>query len=196
MIQCLKGNLTIPPPYNRLCFRTAIISEPIDENLQNGSYKTLFEHTEIFIVEICSRKKYTHDNNGFYLHHLCVDPKFSNHHKKTPENVLKEYTVEDQSDEEIEQDILDIQQRLYPKRLIIVSHYDSKLHGKYIDSRHELIRLLQTICETHDIPFVNPTHILRDFRQEEVIQSDLGHYTETGIHAFSCYMNGYIMGAI
>jgi len=46
-------------------------------------YNKLFTKTNIFIIEICSNKKYIHNN--FYLHHLCVDKRFSNYNINSSE---------------------------------------------------------------------------------------------------------------
>ena len=108
-INFLKGELSIPNPYNNLCFRTAIIDNKFID--YNDTYNKLFIDTDIFIIEICSNKKYIH--NGFYLHHLCVDKRFIDWNKNTPSEILDNFVIEKQSDEEIENDILEIQKMLY-----------------------------------------------------------------------------------
>jgi hypothetical protein len=82
-------------------------------------------------------KKYIH--NTFYLHHLCVDKRFSQYNNNTPIEILNSHTIKKQSNEEIENDILEIKQMLYPKKIIIISHYNSKQNNKYINSRNNLI---------------------------------------------------------
>ena len=187
-IKFLKGELIIHKPYNKLCFRTGICE---NQNIDyNHIYNKLFLDTNLFIIEICSNKKYIHNN--FYLHHLCVDKRFSNYNSLTPVNILNNYTIEKQNDEEIENDILEIQKLLYPKKIIIVSHYNSKLNNKYIYSRNHLINLLYTICNKYKISFINPTDVLSNYTQNEVMNNDLGHYTELGITTFSNYLNSYI----
>ena len=191
LINFLKGELSIPIPYNILCFRTGICyNTSID---YNDKYNKLFVDTDICIIEICSNKKYIHNN--FYLHHLCVDKRFINFNKNTPPEILDNYIIEKQSDEEIENDILEIQKILYPKKIIIVSHYNSKQNGEYIISRNHLINLLGSICKKYDIPFINPTNILSNYSQEQVITSDLGHYTDLGIDEFSNYVNNFLKSA-
>ena len=149
-----------------------------------------FLDTDIFIIEICSVKKYIHNN--FYLHHLCVDKRFSYYNKNTPYEILNNFTIEKQSNEEIENDILEIQKMLYPKKIIIVSHYNSKQNNEYINSRNNLINLLDNICKKYNIIFINPTIILSNYSQEQIITSDLGHYTDFGIDVFSNYMNNFL----
>ena len=188
LIKFLKGELIIPVPYNRLCFRTGISDNK--SIFYNTSYTKLLLDTDIFIIEISSIKKYIHNN--FYLHHLCVDNKFSFCHGNTPTEILNTFTIEKQSDEEIENDILEIQRLLYPKQIIIVSHYNSKQNGEYIPSRNHLIVLLEFICKKHTIPFINPTVVLSKYTQEQVITGDLGHYTDFGINEFSNYVNHYL----
>ena len=188
LIKFLKGELNIPAPYNRLCFRTGIFDNK--SIFYDTSYTKLLIDTDIFIIEISSIKKYIHNN--FYLHHICVDKRFSCCHSNTPLEILDNFTIEKQSDEEIENDILEIQKLLYPKQIIIVSHYNSKQNGEYIDSRNHLIHLLELICKKNTIPFINPTIILSNYTQEQVMKDDLGHYTEFGIIQFSNYVNHYL----
>jgi len=190
-INFLKGELSIHNPYNKLCFRTAICDNKFID--YNDTYNKLFIDTDIFIIEICSNKKYIH--NDFYLHHLCVDKRFSNYNENTPHEILNNFIIEKQSDEEIENDILEIQKMLYPKKIIIVSHYNSKQNGEYINSRNHLINLLDSICKKYNIPFINPTIVLSNYTQEQVILSDLGHYTDFGINEFSNYINNFLKSA-
>ena len=187
-IKFLKGELIIPKPYNKLCFRTAICDNKFID--YNDTYNKLFIDTDIFIIEICSNKKYIHNN--FYLHHLCVDKRFINWNHITPREIINNFTIEKQNDEEIENDILEIRKLLYPKKIIIVSHYNSKHNNRYITSRNNLIQLLNTICKKYDIPFINPTDILSNYSQEQVMNSDLGHYTDLGLGDFSNYVNNYL----
>jgi FkbM family methyltransferase len=186
-IHFLKEDITMPPPYNTLCFRTGI-NENIDIGI-NNHYKYKFENSKIFIIEICSRKKYIHNN--YLLHHTCVDKRFS-FFNNTPKEILDSYTIETQSDEEIENDILEIQKILYPRKVVIVSHYNSKLNGEYIESRNELVCLLEKICIKHNISFINPREVLAEYTQEQVMTDDLAHYTEFGGSEFGKYMNSYI----
>ena len=187
-IKFLKSELIIPMPYNQLCFRTAIVNNTYIN--YNEIYNKLFIETDIFIIEICSNKKYIHNN--FYLHHLCVDKRFSELNSNTPIEIINNHIIEKQSDEEIENDILEIQKMLYPKKIIIVSHYNSKKNGEYINSRNHLINLLDTICKKHNIPFVNPTNVLSNYNQMYVMDKDLGHYTDIGMNIFSNYINNYL----
>ena len=126
------------------------------------------------------------------LHHLCVDKRFSEHNKYTPIEILNNFIIEKRSDEEIENDILEIQKMLYPKKIIIVSHYNVKKDGQYINSRNHLINLLDNICKKYNITFINPTIVLSSYNQQQVMTSDLGHYTEIGKKQFSKYMNNFL----
>ena len=190
-IKFLKGELIIPVPYNKFCFRTAICENKYINH--NDVYNKMFIDTDIFVIEICSNKKYIH--NGFYLHHLCVDKRFSDYNKNTPHEILNNFTIEKQSDDEIENEILEIQKMLYPKKIIIVSHYNSKQNGEYIHSRNNLIILLDIICKKYNIAFINPTNVLSNFTQEQVISNDLGHYNDIGICEFTKYLNNYLKSA-
>lgn len=187
-INFLKGELNIPEPYNKLCFRTAIC-ENININYSD-TYKKAFDDTDIFIIEICSSKKYIH--NDYYLHHLCVDTRFPQFISRCPDEILNNVTIERQTDEEIENDIVEIQKMLYPKKIIIVSHYNSKRNGELMNSRNNLIILLDSICKKYDIPFINPTNVLSNYSQEEVMSNDLGHYSNFGMNEFTNYVNNFV----
>ena len=186
-IKFLKGELVISEPYNKLCFRTGIIENKFIH--YKNDYNKLFVNTNTFVIEICSNKKYIYNN--FYLHHLSVDKRF-NWNKNTPKDILNDFKIEKQSDEEIENDILEIQKMLYPKKIIIVSHYNSKKNNEYINSRNHLINLLDNICKKHNITFINPTYVLAIYNQEQVMKENLGHYTNFGINKFSEYMNNFL----
>jgi len=135
----------------------------------------LFEKSDLFVIEICSRKKYVH--NGFYLFHESVDPDYLSKNKvKVPEDILKKYKLEIQTDKEILEDIKNIKKELSPKKLIIVSHYNATFNGKKLESRNHLINLLEKICRKNDITFIDQTQVLRDFKQEKILK-DLFHYT-------------------
>ena len=187
-IKFIKGELIIAKPYDKLCFRTGIMDNKCIN--YNNIYKQKFIDTKIFIIEICSYKNYIH--NGYYLHHLSVDKRFPNY-TKTPLNILNNYKLIKQNNKEIENDIIEIRKLLYPKKIIIVSHYNSILNdGKYIQSRNHLIILLHIICKKHEIHFINPKNVLSKFAQNIIMTSDLGHYTDFGLNEFSKYMNNYV----
>jgi len=189
LIRFLKGELVIHEPYNKLCFRTGILKNKFI--YYNDTINKLFVDTDIFIIEICSSKKYIYNN--FYLHHLCVDKRNSRPWwKNTDKEILNNFRVEKQTDKEIENDILEIQKMLYPKKIIIVSHYNVKKDGHYINSRNHLINLLDNICKKYTITFINPTIVLSSYSQKQVMKSDLGHYTDFGIKQFSKYMNNFL----
>ena len=192
LIHFLKGELNIPTPYNMLCFRTAIVEYNNTGGHINYSdaNKQLFLETDVFVVEICSNKKYIHNN--YYLHHLYVDKLRPDWHNLTPDDILNNHIIQIQTDEEIEQDILEIQKLLYPKKMIVVSHIDLKLNGEYIKSRHDLINLLDRICKKYHISFINPMKILSNFAQEDLVENNLTHYTDFGINEFSKYIDNYI----
>jgi hypothetical protein len=195
LIRFLKGGLVFPSPYNRLCFRTGIVER---KNIEySAEFNKRFNETDLFILEICSKKKYIHNN--FYLHNLCVDTRKEVEAKfrlNTPQEVLDNFIIEKQTDEEIENDLLEIQKMLYPKKIIVVSHYNAKRNGEYMPDRAHLINLLDTLCKKHTIPFVNPSIVLEHLPQHSVFSPDLGHYTRFGIQVFTDYMADFIKKSV
>jgi hypothetical protein len=178
LIKFLKGKTTFEKPYDKLCFRTPIISDNPNACIKyTEKYRDIFKSTELFILEISSRKKYT--SNNYHLHHLSIDKRL-NFYKNTPKNILKDCKIEEQTNNEIKKDILKIRKELYPKKLLIISHINARIDGKVIKKRNELINLVREICTKNKIPFIDPTILLKEHKQKEVLYSDLVHYTKRG----------------
>ena len=130
--------------------------------------------------------------DDFFLHHLCVDKRFSSNNQNTPKLILDNFKCIKQTASEIENDILEIKKLIEPRKIIFVSHYNSKMNGQYIEQRNNIITLLNDVCQKYNIPIINPSEVLKDYKQEEVMSNDLGHYTSFGSSKFSEYMNNYM----
>jgi len=187
LINYIHGHLKIPYPLNRFCFRDGIINHNFLS--EKKAFRFVFQHSDICLVEICSIKKYM--IGPFYLHSLAVDTRVENY-KFTPAEILENCNKIIQSPEEIERDILEIQRLIHPRKLILVSHYNAMLGGKIIPSRNYLIQLLEHIACKHSIPFINPTEVLKEYKQEDVMQEDLGHYTDLGKEKVFDYIENFI----
>jgi hypothetical protein len=195
-IKFLMGLISFPEPFNKICFRGGITeNNPI---LYNPEFTRIFNESTICFVEICSDKTYIYDN--YYLHHLSVDKRYYELHKNqddlrfiknTPQTILDNYKCIKQTHAEIETDILEIKKLLKSKKMILVTHYNSKLNGEYLPSRHDLITFLMTISEKYNIPIINPTDVLKDYEQTDVMKDDLGHYTYFGKIKMEEYLTEY-----
>lgn len=189
LLQFIKGEIDIPSPYNHLCFRTAICDNETIK--KNEKYSKMFEKAETFVVEISSRKKYVHKN--YYLHSLPFDKNYfkmkgkdenfglSLFGSKFPE-VVKNFKIEEQTNEEIESDILAIKRILNGKKLVIVSHLNVEIDGKKIEARENLIYLLKSLCQKHKIHFISPSDLMSDYKQEDYMGIGLNHYSKEGHH--------------
>ena len=189
LIAFIKGGLRLEAPYNRICFRAGILQEKGLEWRQQ--LLDTFENTEIFVVEVCSRKKYMY--GGLCLHDLSVDRRFPGFNKGTPSEILDGVEIVEQTDEEIRQDLLEIREIVGSRKMIVVSHYNARVsNGEVLAARDELIRLLKGVCAENAIPFLDPTEALKDFPQDVVMGEDLCHYTSTGMAEFTKRLNGAI----
>jgi hypothetical protein len=187
-IKFLLGLKTFPSPFDILCFRTGMINKaPI---IYDSIFNKLFIGSTVCVIEICSDKKYIYDD--FFLHHLCVDKRFPENNLNTPKLILDNFKCIKQTYTEIENDILEIKKLLEPKKIIFVTHYNAKMNGKYIESRNNLITCLSEICQKYNIPILKPSEVLKDYKQEDVIYDDLGHYTSFGHNKFNEYLNNFI----
>lgn len=190
LIRFLRGDLAFPEPYDKLCFRTGIVEGRAIRLTDH--HRALFDDTDVFVVEICSRKLYTH--GGYYLHHLCVDrrPSYVQWQQHTPHHVMQNHAVATQSNEEIESDLAEIQRLLSPRPVVVVSHYNSKRDGLPLPARNDLIRFLESACLRLGIPFIDPTVVLSGHAQGDVMTGDLGHYTPLGLKSFAAYVDAYL----
>lgn len=187
-IKFINGHIDIPLEYNMAMFRTGILEKKVIT--YNKRFTELFEKSNTVIVEICSKRVFTIES--YYLHHLSVDERYKGHNNSIPYDIKQKYKMYRQTDEEIENDIKELISLVGDKRLIIVSHYNSKLNGEYLQSRNELIQLLEMLCLKYNITFVNPTTIFKNYEQHIVMQDDLGHFTGFGSKIVSDYINNLV----
>jgi hypothetical protein len=168
-IQYLKyRNLT--KEETRYCFRSSILSNckrEIDDTLYN-KLKEQFDNTSFFLIEIATRVAYKWKN--LYLHHIAVDPKY-----ELPD--IDEIEVYDLTDEEIEEDLKKIKEELYPKKILVISHFATYNRGK----RYDLIVSLEEICKKLDIPFFNQSLLIEKYGMDTIKKEDImAHFTDYG----------------
>ena len=149
-----------------VCFRSGLLGQPMS-NQKYEYLKSQFDSSTFFVVEIASRISY--EWNGHYMHHIAEEDQYGFYDRA---NIRRR----DLSDEEIEEDIIQIRNELYPRPLIIISHFSTYNHGK----RFELVQLLSRICNHYNIPFINQSDIVRDNPHFIVNEPILAHYTEDG----------------
>ena len=177
---CKYGN--IEDNYTKYIFRTPMITNiPIK---YSEEIKKEFEKTELFIIEIASKKYYKYNNR--YVHHILKD------HNILEKN--KDIEINDLSDEEIENDIIKIKQELN-KPIIIVSHISTYKNSK----RDDLVILLEKICLKYNIPFINPIKELnkKGYDITELTKNnDINHYNDLGhekiLEVYSDFINNIL----
>jgi hypothetical protein len=104
------------------------------------------------------------------MHHIAEDEQYGFHSRN---NIIRK----DMTDEEIEDDIIQIKNELYPKPFIIISHFSTYETGK----RYELTQLLRKICEKMNIPFLNQSDIVKEHGINILVNEPvLSHYNEEG----------------
>lgn len=167
------------------CFRTGILNnfKPYSDD-EIKFLQEEFDRTNIFIVEIASRISYKW--NDLYMHHIAEEPNYKFFDR---ENIIKS----DLTDEEIEEDLVNIRNELYPQKLLVVSHFSTYNHGK----RYELIKLLSGLCLKYDIPFFNQSDLICNYgigilKNEPV----LSHYTEEGENIVGKILNNIVQEVI
>jgi len=167
IIKFIKYN-HISPEETITTFRTPMLTKiPIYQSEFDG----IFDKTDVFIIEICGKKTYKYNN--FFVHSALRD--YSN------ELVSSQIIITEQTDEEIERDIVDIIYELNQKNIVIVSHIitDDK------SERYKLSKLLQQICIKYNLLFINPVDEINKIGyniNDLVIHSDkkICHYNDKG----------------
>lgn len=134
------------------------------------NFKEIFKKTDIFIIEICSKKSYNYNNH--YVH--SVLDKFSN------DEIASQIKVNIQSDEEIENDMIEIISELNNKKIIVVGHLVTYENG----DRYELSKLLKHICLKNNILFIDPVKEITEkgYNITDLVinESKILHYNEKG----------------
>ena len=93
---CKYGNVS--PEETLYTFRTPILNK---QSIVPDEYKYEFEKTDIFILEIASRKTYEYNNR--YLHHIVYDDD-----RYVNNDIKDKIRINKQTDEEVEEDIIQI----------------------------------------------------------------------------------------
>jgi hypothetical protein len=160
----------IPAELGKFCFRSGLLSK-CEKQLTDHAYNILkgqFNNTTFFLVEIASRISYKW--RDLYLHHIAENEEYNFYDKN---NIVKT----ELTDEEIEDDIIQIRNELYPKPFVIISHFATYDSGK----RFELITLLKNICQKLQIPFINQSDIVKQYGRDIILNEPiLAHYTDKG----------------
>ncbi len=156
------------PPYSltsRL-FRSGILK---GKGIDFKRYIDAFKSTDLFVVEIASRISYEY--KGYYAHHILSEDKFAPPDRDS-------IVIRDLNDLEIEEDLISIKRYLYPKKLIVVSHFYTRKHGK----RYDLAMLLKKLTQKHEILFFDPVYETRDYNAEDLFENERvqTHLTEYG----------------
>lgn len=160
----------------RFCFRTNLLnkcSTCIDDDLYKKLH-TQFNNTTFFLIEIASRIAYKWKN--LYLHHIATESQYN-----FP--AVNEIEIYDLTDEEIEEDLIQIKKELYPKKILVISHFATYSKGK----RYDLINSLEKICSKLNIPFLNQSILIEKYGIENTIVNEnvLAHFTEYGSECMS-----------
>lgn len=169
VIQYLKyKNLTNEE--TKYCFRSNLLSycnREIDDNLYNR-LKEQFDNTTFFLIEVASRTVYKWKN--LFLHHIATDSQY-----KFP--FINEIEIYDITDEEIEKDLIQIKEELYPKKMLVISHFSTYTSGK----RYDLILSLERICKKLNIPFLNQSLLIEKYGIDTIVKEELmAHFTDYG----------------
>jgi hypothetical protein len=165
-VRFCKGDLEIPKEATKHIFRTGILrGQPIDSK----SFTTEYAATDLFVVEIASRKYYKYKEH--YVHHILEEP-----HYRFPD--ISGIETGHLSDEEIEADLLELKRLFYPKPFFIVTHIYTRTTG----SRYELVQLLKRLCAKHHIYLFEPVEHLKEYNPDVMYQKEdvISHYTDSG----------------
>ena len=128
LFRFITRQIEIPDYVSRYCFRTSLLNRrPV---AWSGVFLEQFREADLFVIEICSVTKYLYQ--GYYMHHLATDTRHD-FYKQTPEQIIRETVVSYQDRQEIEQDLSEIMDFIYPRKMLIVSHINAPVTSGYSD---------------------------------------------------------------
>ena len=161
-------------------FRTPIMNKtPIYAN----NFQGMIETTDVFVIEICCKKTYKYNN--LFVHSGLCD--YSN------DWISQQIIINEQSNEEIENDILEIIHELNTRKIIIVGHIvtDDK------SERYKLSQLLENICFKYNLLFINPVAeiVKKGYNINQLVdhhEKTILHYNENGHMVMNEIYNEYI----
>ncbi len=165
-IKFCKGVSNIPPELTRWIFRSGLLDKRI---LHSEDFHREYNESDTIVVEIASRISYLY--KGFWAHHELENPQYECGDRNT---IIRH----DLTDEEIEEDILEIRNLVYPKKLFVCTHITTRKSGK----RYELVQLIKKICNRYNISCFDPAEVLQTCNPDEVFVKEdvLAHYTQKG----------------
>ena len=173
---CKYGHIL--PEDTLTTFRTSILHNK--KLYFNNILENNFKNTKLCIIEIASKISYKYNNR--YVHHILYDN----------ETYKNDIIVSQQTDEEIEEDIINIIKELNNIKIIIVGHIVTYNKGK----RYELINLLEQICNKYNILFINPiteiTKLGYNIKDLVIDEPIISHYNELGHSVIEKIYNHYI----
>ena len=164
----------IEPEYTKYLFRSYILAgygAVIDENMHHF-FNNQFINSDFIVIEIASRVSYKWKQNDkvYYTHEIAHEDKYGFYDKENIE-------VYNQSDEEIEEDLIQIKKELEGKKFMIISHFCTYERGK----RWDLVCLLERLCFKHNIHFFNQTYMIYKYGKEILLEeSKYSHYNDVG----------------
>lgn len=148
LIKFITRQIEIPETISQFCFRKGILSrKPV---VYSSRFLKQFNESDVFVIEICSMKKYIFQE--YYLHHLSVDARL-HYYKKTPKYILKKTEVQFQDKQEIEKDISEILELVYPKKVLLVSHINATIEKNEYNSSINGLRTLAVGLIRRSFPF-------------------------------------------
>lgn len=164
----------IDPEYTRYLFRSYILANYscVLDGPTYDEYKKQFETSDMVVIEIATRQAYKWRQHevDYYLHEIAHEEKYGFFDRSNIE-------VYQQSDEELEADLIEIKNELVGKKFIIVSHLCTYEKGK----RWELVCLLEKLCAKYSIPFFNQTLMIYKYGKGILIDEPVyAHYNSLG----------------
>lgn len=156
-------------PFNELCVQNK-------DKFDIKKYQQIYQQSDILLIEISSLKIVSYNNFYYNLNYFHVEKKQCN---------IKQYdkiNINIQSEENLYQDLLKIQQRVFPKKVIFVGHLIMDFYDlpKNINSTKFLNRIqIDNVLRKIDYSIIL-TDVFKDFNDyKDVFDNDVNHLKES-----------------
>ena len=126
-----------------------------------------YNNSNLIVIEIASLKchELIINNEIIQCHHIAYDkPELYNY----PQNISNIIKLRKQTEEEIEEDIKQIMELVFPKKILIVTHFATDINS----SRYKLINIVENICKKYNITYINPNILLEKYNVNELFGND------------------------
>lgn len=148
-------------PYIELCINDK-------DNFDIKKYKQIYQQSDILLIEISSLKIVTYNNFYYNLNYF-------NKEVEQDDKIKEIININNQSEENLYQDLLEIQQMVFPKKIIFIGHLSLNFYDIQFSSNHRNIidNVLRKMSNS-----IILSDLFKNYDYKDIIENDINHLNE------------------